>query len=126
MITVLLAHDSNFVRAMTGLALRAEGYHVVEVVDGAAALAAIAAHRPAVVIANLVLPRLDGLALTRAVRADGWQTPVIITAIDLPDGVQAELESLGASFVEMDTFRPADVIARLRQVLPQGAPARSA
>ena len=65
--TVLIVEDQPDVRQMAGRALRAEGYKVVEAVDGQHALDVIASETPQVslVITDLALPRLDGLELGR-------------------------------------------------------------
>src|SRR5438270_11977610 len=54
------------------------GYHVDQTSDGHDALKLTAERRPDVIISDLVMPKLDGLALTRALREESPDTPVII------------------------------------------------
>jgi two-component system response regulator MprA len=55
-----------------------EGYHVQTVNDGQQALAVMAAHPPDLLLSDVMMPELDGLALTRRLRDPGDQTPVVL------------------------------------------------
>src|SRR4051794_41595784 len=79
MTTVLIVDDDPALRRTLALALRSQGWEVVAAPDAAAALAAAARIRPDVVLLDLGLPDLDGMAVLRAVRA--WASiPVLVVA----------------------------------------------
>jgi len=89
---LLLVDDDEVLLATIREALEAAGYQVVAVGDGASALAAVAAHRPDLLILDLRLPSVDGWAVLRELRAtlETRAFPVLaITGIDVDRGGEA-------------------------------------
>lgn len=76
---LVYVEDNEDARATTAELLRAYGYHVVEVADGAGALPAVLAHQPDAVVLDIGLPDMDGYAVARALRAEPRtrRTPLI-------------------------------------------------
>jgi two-component system, chemotaxis family, chemotaxis protein CheY len=68
--TALIADDAGAVRRSVRWILEPAGLQVLEAPDGQAALEALRANKVDVLIADLNMPRMDGLELIRAVRAD--------------------------------------------------------
>lgn len=67
--TVLVVDDEvNIVMSLSFL-LRQEGYQVVTAYDGAAGLAQYAAHRPDIVLMDVMMPKMDGFAAATAIRS---------------------------------------------------------
>jgi DNA-binding NtrC family response regulator len=75
---ILLAEDDPIVRNASAEALRAAGHEVHEVADGAAALAAVAESVFDVVISDVRMPKVDGVAVFRGVRQTSKGTDVIL------------------------------------------------
>src|SRR6266849_7128197 len=75
---VLVVDDDASTREVFGELLERWGYEVEQTGDGHDALKLITERRPDVIISDLVMPKLDGLALTRALREESPDTPVII------------------------------------------------
>lgn len=94
MLDVLLVDDEPTIRLSVGDALRAAGHRVTLASDGAEAMAAIETKVFDVVVSDMRLPRVDGMTLFRALRADAPGTDVIlITAFgDVQDAVAAMKE----------------------------------
>jgi chemosensory pili system protein ChpA (sensor histidine kinase/response regulator) len=67
---VLVVDDSLTVRRVTQRLLVREGYRVVTAKDGLDAIARLAEERPAVLLSDIEMPRMDGFDLLRNVRAD--------------------------------------------------------
>ncbi len=67
---VLVVDDSITVRRVTQRLLAREGYRVALAADGIQALAKLAEERPAVVLSDIEMPRMDGFDLARNIRAD--------------------------------------------------------
>jgi chemosensory pili system protein ChpA (sensor histidine kinase/response regulator) len=67
---VLVVDDSITVRRVTQRLLRREGYRVVTAADGLQALERLLEERPAVVLSDIEMPRMDGFDLARNIRAD--------------------------------------------------------
>jgi DNA-binding NarL/FixJ family response regulator len=113
---VLVADDQELVRAGFRLILEASGVVVVgEAADGAEAVALASAHRPDVVLMDIRMPVMDGLAATRQLTDGGPGAPkvVILTTFDLDDYVYEALRSGASGFLLKDAPR-ADLIAAVR------------
>ncbi|MEJ7837194.1 MAG: response regulator [Thermomicrobiales bacterium] len=75
---VLVADDEHNIVDFLSDLLRDEGYTVVQAFDGISALEAIDRSRPDLVIADVMMPRLDGLALQKMVEARDSTIPFIL------------------------------------------------
>jgi DNA-binding NtrC family response regulator len=75
---ILVVDDDASTREVFGELLQRWGYDVEQTSDGHDALKLTAERHPDVIISDLVMPKLDGLALTRALREESPDTPVII------------------------------------------------
>jgi two-component system, sensor histidine kinase and response regulator len=68
--TILLVDDDQQVRTMFGVALRRNGYHVIEADSGTAGLALARQHLPDVILSDINMPGGDGSTLLRDIRRD--------------------------------------------------------
>jgi CheY-like chemotaxis protein len=75
---ILVVEDITAVRELIEVQLRLRGYDVVTARDGLDALEVIAAVRPAVVITDVLMPRMDGFALAHRLRANPLTTCIPI------------------------------------------------
>jgi len=102
--------------------LTADGYAVAAAADGGAALAAIERNVPDAIVLDVAMPGIDGLAVTRRVRAKGLRVPILLlTARDaVPDRV-AGLDA-GADDYLVKPFDPDELSARVRALLRRNAP----
>ena len=117
-IRVLIVDDDALVRA--GLAMMLGGAADLQIVgeaeDGTQVLAAIDAHRPDVVLMDIRMPKLDGLAATRLVRARPSAPEVIVlTTFDVDDHVLTALRDGAAGFLVKDT-PPTEILQAIRVV----------
>jgi DNA-binding NtrC family response regulator len=76
--TVLIVDDEKNIRATLARGLRLEGYRAEEAADGVDALAALESGGIDVVLADMQMPRLDGLGLLEAMRDRGIAVPTIV------------------------------------------------
>jgi two-component system response regulator MprA len=111
---VLVVDDDPPLRRMLARTLTAEGFEVTVAPDGGAALVAAERTPPDVIVLDVAMPALDGLAVCRRLRAKGLQTPILmLTARDaVPDRV-AGLQA-GADDYLVKPFAVQELIARLR------------
>ena len=114
---ILVVEDDRSVRDALDRALRAQGIEVVTAGDGLAALSAIAAHDPDLVVLDLGLPGMDGLAVCRRLRADGHDRPVLV--LTARDGVDDRVTGLdvGADDYLVKPFALEELLARIRALL---------
>src|SRR3954466_13202501 len=83
---VLVVDDDAPIRRMLERTLTAEGYDVAAVADGGAALARVERSLPDVIVLDVAMPGLDGLQVTRRLRAKGLPVPILLlTARDALD-----------------------------------------
>lgn len=118
-IRVLLVDDDPLVLAGLRLLLRASGRIDVvgEVQDGDQVLAAVHAHRPDVVLMDLRMRRMDGIAATSKVRSLPEPPHVIVlTTWDVDDAVVRSIEA-GASGFLLKTASPDEIISALHSVV---------
>jgi CheY-like chemotaxis protein len=81
MARVLIVDDNPTNLKLVTYLVRANGHDVDTAGDAEAALAAIAAHRPDVILMDLQLPGIDGLELTRRLKADPATKDIAIIAV---------------------------------------------
>jgi two-component system response regulator MprA len=119
---VLLVDDDASIRRMLERTLVAEGYEVAAVADGGAALAAVERSMPDVLVVDVGMPGVDGLALTRRLRAKGLAVPILLlTARDALEERVAGLDA-GADDYVVKPFESEELIARLRALLRRNRP----
>ena len=119
---LLLVDDDPPIRRMLERTLTAEGYSVEAAADGGAALAAIERNVPDAIVLDVSMPGIDGLAVTRRVRAKGLRVPILLlTARDAVHERVAGLDA-GADDYLVKPFDPDELSApRPRAAAPQRA-----
>ena len=116
---ILVVDDDQAVRDALRRALRMQGYDVSLAGDGEEALLKLRANPGAtdLLIVDILMPRLDGLEMTRRLRADGSQLPILmLTARDQVADRVAGLEA-GADDYLVKPFALEELIARVRALL---------
>ena len=113
---VLVADDNADMREYLARLLRSAGYQVTTVTDGQVALDAVRAGAPDLVITDVMMPRLDGLGLVAALRADARTAAVPVLLLSARAGEEASIEGLraGADDYLVKPFSAADLLARAR------------
>jgi DNA-binding response OmpR family regulator len=116
MYVVLLVEDDDRLREVTAAALGKDGFAVGASADGIAGLEAFRARRPNVVLLDVMLPRMDGVSVCRAIRAQSLTPIVMLSARSDPIDVVLGLEA-GADDYVTKPFDTSVLGARLRAVL---------
>ena len=116
---ILLADDNADMRAYVRHLLLSEGYEVTAVPDGEAALMAARATRPSLVLSDVMMPRLDGFGLLRALREDPALRTLPIILLSARAGEEARVEGLerGADEYLAKPFTARELLARVRSHL---------
>jgi two-component system OmpR family response regulator len=114
---VLVVDDEASIVDAVATALRYEGFDVKEAGTGRAALAAAQEDPPDLVVLDVMLPDLDGIEVTRRLRADGIRVPVLfLTARDSVEDKVAGLTVGGDDYVTKP-FSLAEIVARAHAIL---------
>jgi len=123
--SILIADDdSNIVHALRFL-MEKEGYRVRVATDGEAALAAVARHRPDVVLLDVMMPRRNGFDVCMSIRADREcaTTRIIMLSAKGLTGERSRGLSAGADDYVTKPFSTRDLLTRVKQLIgPMGAP----
>jgi two-component system response regulator MprA len=114
---VLLVDDDARILRMLERTLTAEGYAVDAVADGGAALARVERSVPDLIVLDVTMPGLDGLAVTRRLRARRLAVPILLlTARDALEERVAGLDA-GADDYLVKPFEIEELMARVRAML---------
>ena len=118
----LVVEDFEDSRFMMRRLLEMAGYMVLEASDGEQAVRMASEQRPALILMDLSLPKLDGLAATREIRKKRILRKVPIVAVSAHDSPQTRAEALAAGCDEYVT-KPIDfdnLNAVLKRFIPEG------
>jgi two-component system response regulator MprA len=114
---VLVVDDDRAVRDSLRRSLEFNGYDVALAGDGAEALASISGTRPDAVVMDVMMPRLDGLEATRALRTAGHDVPILVLTARDAVGDRVEGLDAGADDYLTKPFALAELLARLRALM---------
>jgi len=115
-VRVLVVDDEAAIRRYLRASLSAHGYTVFEVESGKAALEAITAERPDMVILDLGLPDVDGVEVTRLLR-DWSRIPIIILSVRGQEADKIAALDAGADDYLTKPFGTGELLARMRVAL---------
>jgi len=116
---IMTVDDSASVRQMVSLTLKQAGYDVVEASDGEDALTKLEGSRIHMMIADLNMPRLNGIDLVRRVRAHpGYRyIPIIMLTTESHHDKRSECRTAGATGWILKPFKPDQLLAVIEKVL---------
>jgi two-component system KDP operon response regulator KdpE len=118
---ILVVDDEPQIRRALRTNLAARGYDVDLAESGEAALAAAASHHPDVVILDLGLPGIDGIAVVEGLR--GWtNVPIIVLSVRDAEADKIAALDAGADDYVTKPFSMGELLARLRAAERRGAP----
>jgi DNA-binding response OmpR family regulator len=121
MTTVLVVDDEPIVREVVVRYLEREGYRTLEAADGDRARELVERDEPNLVVLDLMLPGMDGLALCRWIRSTS-QLPVIMLTARGEEADRIVGLELGADDYVTKPFSPRELAARVRSVLRRSGP----
>ncbi len=123
MTNVLVIDDEPAILQALRINLTARRYQVTTAPDGGAGLAAMARHRPDVVVVDLGLPDMDGTEVIRGIR--GWSTvPIIVLSVRGQEAQKVEALDAGADDYITKPFGMDELLARLRAAVRRATPGR--
>ncbi len=122
---ILVAEDDPKQRDLLRLYLEREGYSVVDVADGRAAVEAARQRQPDLIILDVMMPHVDGLDVCRILRFESDVPIILVTARSAESDMLLGLD-LGADDYVVKPFSPRELMARVRTVLRRTSRSTSA
>jgi two-component system KDP operon response regulator KdpE len=117
---ILIVEDEPQMRRAVSAGLRANGFEVLTVESGEAALDTIPLSRPDIILLDLMLPGIDGLEVVRQLRE--WSaTPVIVVSARGEERAKVQALDLGADDYLTKPFGMDELLARIRVALRHAA-----
>lgn len=113
---ILVVDDEPSIVEVVTIYLERSGYSVMTAADGQSALRAMATEMPDLVVLDLMLPEVDGLEITRRLRAEG-NTPIIMLTARKEEADRVLGLELGADDYVVKPFSPMELVSRVRAVL---------
>ena len=116
MATVLLAEDEKDIQFLYSIWLHREGYEVVTADNGREAIEAFDSGSFDLIVLDVMMPEVDGLAVCRHIRADRPDIPILmVSALARPADVRRGIEA-GASLYVNKPVTPKEVIHRIQEI----------
>jgi len=115
---ILTVDDSRTIRDMLAVTLTSAGYEVVQAEDGVEALERLQELKPAAIVTDINMPRMDGFALIGEVRrnADHRATPILVLTTESEPDRKARAKEAGATGWIVKPFNPEKLLDALRRV----------
>ena len=129
---ILVAEDDEDIRTLIAVALRRDGYDVVEAKSGAELLEHIGSSMlfgescpaPDVIVSDVRMPGFTGLEVLAGLRDANWQTPILLITAYGNEDTYEEAQRLGASGVFDKPFDIDDLRTAIVNLVPAAAWAR--
>jgi DNA-binding response OmpR family regulator len=113
---ILLVDDDPHLLVVLSEQLRDDGYDVATARDGQEALRRLEAGWPDLILLDLMMPRVDGLALARQIKAEADLPIIVLSAIDTADSKARLLDEVAEDYVAKPYHYP-ELRARVQRVL---------
>ena len=121
---ILVVDDDPNVQRLLSYTLKQEGYEVIVAADGAEGFRLWGAEAPALILLDVMLPKLDGYQVAAKVRAEEVDAHVPIIMLTAEAEVEQKIRGLraGADDYLVKPFHPAELLARIKSLLARFAP----
>ena len=117
--TILVVDDSTSLRQVVGIALKGAGYEVIEACDGKDALGKISGKKVHLIISDVNMPNMDGIAFVKEVKkiAEHKFVPVIMLTTESQEAKKQEGQAAGAKAWVVKPFQPAQMLTAVSKLV---------
>jgi CheY-like chemotaxis protein len=124
--TILIIDDDRAIAQLTALWVKAAGFSTVIANDGRSGLAAIAEHRPDLILLDIRMPEMNGFEVNRRIRQtpELAEIPVIFLSAHAQETTRQESLASGGRRFLPKPYESRSLIAAIRAVLKGGSPTR--
>jgi DNA-binding NtrC family response regulator len=120
MATTLVVDDKDMMRDSLSLALARAGHKAVTTGDPSEAVALVRQHRPACVITDLKMPKMDGIELLQKVRAEQPDVPVVLMTAFATIGTAVQAMRMGAFDYVQKPFESDEILVVVDRAIEHG------
>ncbi len=117
---ILAVDDSRTMREMVTFTLRGAGFEVIEAEDGQKALTALSGGKADLIITDLNMPNMDGIALIKKLRGDPQHraTPIIMLTTESDPAKKSQGKDAGATGWLVKPFDPGKLVDVVKKLCP--------
>ncbi len=117
--SILVVDDSTSLRQVVAIALKKEGYDVIEASDGQDALDKLTGGKIHLVISDVNMPRMDGITFVKELkkRADYKFTPIIMLTTESGDEMKAAGREAGVKAWVVKPFKPEQMLTAVSKLI---------
>jgi two-component system chemotaxis response regulator CheY len=116
--TIMIVDDSASIRTVVGIALRGEGYAVIEAKDGQDAINKLTGQKVNLIISDVNMPIMDGITFVKHVKqmAAYKFTPIIMLTTESDESKKREGQAAGARAWVVKPFKPEQMLAAVQRL----------
>ena len=116
--TIMIVDDSASIRTVVGIALRGEGYTVIEAKDGQDAINKLTGQKVYLIISDVNMPIMDGITFVKHVKqmAAYKFTPIIMLTTESDESKKREGQAAGARAWVVKPFKPEQMLAAVQRL----------
>lgn len=117
--TILVVDDNEDTLKIVGKILAVERYQVKTAKDGQEALRSIDNETPALILLDIMIPKIDGFEVCRTIRGNPLMDhiPILIISARIDDAAQRKASTLGANGYLVKPIIPADILQKVKDHL---------
>ena len=119
---ILICEDEEIMLTALEFRLRRQGFQVILAQDGRQALEKVQSENPDLIVADIMMPYVNGLELIHHVRTElNNEVPIIVMSAIEQDDVVLEAFKLGAKDFIAKPFKPDELILRIKRIAQEAA-----
>lgn len=117
--TILVVDDNEDTLKIVGKILAIERYQIKTAKDGQEALQSIDNETPALILLDIMIPKIDGFEVCRTIRGNPLMDhiPILIISARIDDAAQRKASTLGANGYLVKPIIPADILQKVKDHL---------
>jgi|SRR3989338_176325 two-component system chemotaxis response regulator CheY len=117
--TILIVDDSISIRQVVGMTLKANGFDVIEAVDGVDALKKLTGQKVHLIISDVNMPNMDGITLLKEIKQlPAYRfTPVVMLTTEGADEKKEQGRAAGAKAWIIKPFRPEQMLVAVNKLI---------
>ena len=116
--TIMIVDDSASIRTVVGIALRGEGYTVIEAINGQDAINKLTGQKVNLIISDVNMPIMDGITFVKNVKTMAAYrfTPIIMLTTESDESKNREGQAAGAKAWVVKPFKPEQMLGAVQRL----------